>query len=128
VPAEKDQLPSQDRREAQLAALREHYRAIRPIVEARPLLAWEPDIAGERRSIEALSEKVSGHPQPDVRLSVEDYLHWLHKLSLEAGAFVEALPMGELDQRIGEGMAALRELLDPASRTHLETTQSEELS
>ncbi len=116
-PPRESQLPPTDKREAQLEALREHYRAIRPIVEERPLLAWEPEIAGERRGIEMLSEKVSGHPQTDARLSVEDYLHWLHKMSLEVEAFVEALPKGELDGRIKEGMGALRELLDPASRT-----------
>ncbi len=37
--------------------------------------------------------------------------------SLEAEAFVAALPKGELDGRIEEGLAALRELLDPATRT-----------
>ncbi|MDQ3328357.1 MAG: ParB/RepB/Spo0J family partition protein [Chloroflexota bacterium] len=116
-PSKESPLPPQDRREAQLEALREHYRAIRPIVEERPLLAWEPEIVDERRSIETLSEKVSGHSKPDSMLSVEDYLHWLHKMSLEVEAFIEDLPNGELDQRIEEGMAALRELLVPASRT-----------
>ncbi len=115
--APKRRLLPEAERETQLEALREYYRAIRPIVEARPLLAWEPETAGERRTIEALSEKVSGHPHSDARLSVEDCLHWLHKLSLEAQAFVAALPKGELDGRIEEGLAGLRELLDPTART-----------
>ncbi|MDP9382580.1 MAG: hypothetical protein M3Q29_21065, partial [Chloroflexota bacterium] len=107
----------QTKRETQREALREHYRAIRPILEDRPILAWEPEIAAERRIVESLSEKVSGHPQSDVRLSVEDYLGWLHKLALEVEKFVAALPEGELDQRIEEGMATLRKMLDPAGHT-----------
>ncbi len=79
----KRKLTPEAKRETQLEALREHYRAIRPILEDRPILAWEPEIAAERRIVESLSEKVSGHPQSDVRLSVEDYLGWLHKLALE---------------------------------------------
>jgi hypothetical protein len=92
-------------------------------VEARPLLAWEPEIAEERRGIEMLTEKVSGSSQTDPRVSLEDQLDWLHKISLDVEAFVAALPKGELDGRIEEGMAALRELLDPASWTSGVRTQ-----
>ncbi len=55
----------------QAQSVREHYIAIRAAIEARPILAWDPEIVTLRTGTEELAERVSGRPRGDVSVPVQ---------------------------------------------------------
>ena len=57
--------------EAQATRVREHYKAIRAAIEARPILAWEPEILALRSGTEELAERVSGRPRGDAPVPLQ---------------------------------------------------------